>query len=60
MTGKTALKNKDRQDAPRVPTTREVEVMIARVKAGLRLGRTDRRKEEPGLTEEARRWSYRG
>ena len=59
MAVKRTLKNKDRQDAPRVPTSREVEVMIARVKSGLRLGRTDRRKEEPGLTEEARRWSYR-
>lgn len=59
MAENTTPKNKDRPDAPRVPTTREVEVMFARVKSGLRLGRTDRRREEPGLTEEARGWTYR-
>ena len=59
MATRAAGEKKERKNATRVPTTREVEVMIARVKTGLRLGHTDRRREEPGLTEEARGWFYR-
>ena len=47
------------QKRPRALTVKEVEDLLARVKDGNRRSRSTKRKEEPGLTDEARRWVFR-
>lgn len=42
-----------------VPTPEEIEVLIDRVKLGLKQKMTGRREEEPGLTDKARHFVIR-
>ena len=47
------------REEQKVLTPREVEDLIIRVRVGLNRDRTQRRREEPGLTEEARQFFVR-
>ena len=52
-------KKQTKESKPRTLTPDEVDGLIHRVRTGLREGRTERRREEPGLTDEARHFVIR-
>lgn len=53
------MKTDDGDRPPKTLTKQQVRKLVFRAKAGLRAGRTDRRPEEPGLSERSRHSVYR-